>query len=354
MKQRLELGVFIPIGNNGWIISKASPQYMPTFELNRNICQLAERYGLDFVFSMSKWRGYDGETKYWNYTLESTTLMAALAAATKRVRILGSVQPLLFAPPVAAKMAATIDDISGGRFGVNIVTGAFMKETQQMGLLPDGYDSFRYDYAKEWVRLVKRLWTEESVTYHGKYFNLEDCRCDPKPRSQPYPDIVCAGISENGMAFTAEEGTHAFLCGINVEDCIELSRRMKVMAREFGRQVKTYTVFTVVQGETDGQAQELVDSYVRGADKEALDNVLSGIMGFGRASGRLFEELRRHVFYGHPPLPGSPRTVASTLARLARDGELDGVMFCFPDFIERLHNFHREVMPLLEGEHKLR
>lgn len=329
MKRRLELGIFIPIANNGWIISKSSPQYMPTFELNRSICQLAERYGFDFVFSTSKWRGYDGETEFWNHSLESMTLMAALAAATKRVRILGSVQPLLFPPPVAAKMAATIDEISGGRFGVNIVTGAFIEETQQMGMLPPGYDSYRYDYATEWVRLVKRLWTEDSVTFHGKYFHLDDCRSDPKPLHKPHPEIVCAGISENGMTFTAREGTHAFLCGINVEDCVELSRRMKRMAREFARPVKTYTVFTVILGETDEQARELVDHYTRGADQAALENILSGIRGFARASGRLFEELRRHVFYGHPPLPGGPRTIASTLAALAHDGELDGVMFCF-------------------------
>ena len=59
----MEVGVFIPIGNNGWLISKAAPQYMPSFELNRRIVQSAERYGLDFALSMIKLRGFGGETR---------------------------------------------------------------------------------------------------------------------------------------------------------------------------------------------------------------------------------------------------------------------------------------------------
>jgi len=53
----VELGVFIPIGNNGWLISETAPQYMPTFELNKTIVLKAEQYGLDFALSMIKLRG---------------------------------------------------------------------------------------------------------------------------------------------------------------------------------------------------------------------------------------------------------------------------------------------------------
>jgi pyrimidine oxygenase len=60
--------------------SKTSPQYKPSFELNKDVSQLAERIGFDYVFSMAKWGGLDGETEYWNYTLESLTLTGALNA----------------------------------------------------------------------------------------------------------------------------------------------------------------------------------------------------------------------------------------------------------------------------------
>ena len=56
----MEIGVFIPIGNNGWLISTTSPQYKPSFELNKAIVRRAERYGLDFALSMIKLHGFGG------------------------------------------------------------------------------------------------------------------------------------------------------------------------------------------------------------------------------------------------------------------------------------------------------
>jgi len=72
----MDIGIFIPIGNNGWLISSNAPQYMPTFELNKQIVQKAEGYGFDFALSMIKLRGFGGKTQFWEHNLESFTLMA--------------------------------------------------------------------------------------------------------------------------------------------------------------------------------------------------------------------------------------------------------------------------------------
>jgi pyrimidine oxygenase len=76
----MKIGVFIPIGNNGWLISGNAPQDQPSFALNRQITLTAERYGLDFVLSMIKLRGFGGKTEFWDHNLEFFTLMAGLAA----------------------------------------------------------------------------------------------------------------------------------------------------------------------------------------------------------------------------------------------------------------------------------
>ena len=60
---RMEIGVFIPIGNNGWLISSTSPQYTPSFDLNREVVLRAERYGFDFALSMIKLRGFGGKSR---------------------------------------------------------------------------------------------------------------------------------------------------------------------------------------------------------------------------------------------------------------------------------------------------
>ena len=101
----MDIGVFIPIGNNGWLISTTSPQYMPTFELNKQIVQKAEHYGLDFALSMIKLRGFGGKSEFWDHNLESFTLMAGLAAVTERIQLYASVAVLTLPPPIVARMA---------------------------------------------------------------------------------------------------------------------------------------------------------------------------------------------------------------------------------------------------------
>ena len=78
----MELGVFIPIGNNGWLISTTSPQYKPSFDLNLRVVEKAERFGFDFALSMIKLHGFGGLSQFWDYNLESFTLVAGLAPVT--------------------------------------------------------------------------------------------------------------------------------------------------------------------------------------------------------------------------------------------------------------------------------
>ena len=70
--------MFIPIGNNGWLISTTSPLYKPSFDLNCEVVQKAERFGFDFALSMIKTARVRRPSQFWDYNLESFTLMAGL------------------------------------------------------------------------------------------------------------------------------------------------------------------------------------------------------------------------------------------------------------------------------------
>ena len=130
----MEIGVFIPIGSNGWLVSTTSPQYKPSFELNKRTTLNAERYGLDFVLSMIKLRGFGGKSEFWDHNLESFTLMAGLAAVTSRIRLFATVPTLAVPPAICARMCSTIDSISNGLFGLNVITGWQRQEYLHMGL----------------------------------------------------------------------------------------------------------------------------------------------------------------------------------------------------------------------------
>ncbi len=101
----MQLGVFIPIGNNGWLISTTSPQYKPSFDLNKAIVEKAEGFGFDFALSMIKLHGFGGPSQFWDYNLESFTLMAGLAATTSRIKLFATCAVLTMPPPITARMA---------------------------------------------------------------------------------------------------------------------------------------------------------------------------------------------------------------------------------------------------------
>lgn len=179
----MEIGVFIPIGNNGWLISATSPQYKPSFELNKTIVQKAEGYGLDFALSMIKLRGFGGKTEFWDHNLESFTLMSGLAAVTSKIKLFATAATLAMPPAIVARMASTIDSISNGRFGLNVITGWQKPEYSQMGLWPgDAYFARRYDYLAEYVQVLRDLWETGASNLKGEFFTMDDCKLSPGPR----------------------------------------------------------------------------------------------------------------------------------------------------------------------------
>ena len=268
----MDIGVFIPIGNNGWLISTTSPQYMPTFELNKQIVLKAEHYGLDFALSMIKLRGFGGQSEFWDHNLESFTLMAGLAAVTKRIQLYASVAVLTLPPAIVARMASTIDSISGGRFGINIVSGWAKMEYEQMGLWPgEAHFAKRYDYSTEYVTILRELWEKGSSDFKGQYFQMEDCKLSPRPQAEM--KIVCAGQSPRGMEFGATYGNYNFTLGKGVNTPTAhapTNEAMAAAAAKTGRDVGNYVLMMVIADETDEAARAKWEHYKAGADHEAI------------------------------------------------------------------------------------
>jgi pyrimidine oxygenase len=346
--QPFKLGVFMPVANNGWIISKTAPQYMPTFELNKQIAQCAESVGFDYIFSMAKWTGYGGATEYWDHSIESFTLMSALAPVTTTLRLVASIAPVLVHPTIVAKMAVTLDDISGGRLGINLVSSDH--EYVRMGLYPDNFYSFRHEYMNEWLTIAKRLWQGETVDFQGQYFSITGYSSKPLPVQKPWPSIVYATSSDGGYEFVANHCDEAFLrCD---EKKNPTSKWVKHLAAERGRAVKTQAHVCLILGEDDADAQRMLNGLREGADYEAITNVWDELNYEGDkiARGKELVEQRfpRTLFYQAFPLIGGPQTVADFMEDMFANGDFDGMLFSFPDYIDGLTTFNRDVMPLLK------
>jgi pyrimidine oxygenase len=351
----MEIGIFLPIAKGGFIISKNVPPTWPTWELNRDVTLQCESLGFDFALSMVKFRGFGGEVEYWDYSLDSFTLTACLAPLTKTIRLIPSVTLLTLHPAVAARMAATIEAACPGRFGLNIVSGWYKDEFRQMGLWPgDQHFEKRYDYATEYCRVLRDLWSTGRCDFKGEYFQLDDAAIKPQPSS--YLPLVCAGQSGRGVRFTAECGDRNFIiAGGNLHDIEADIRAMRGItaslqdqARALGRKVGTIGLFNVIAADTDAAAAKRFEHIVAGADEAAIRNLV-GQAELDKSEGMSESLKRKSMFMGLPTLVGGYSTVARYLDRLYAEAELDACMFAFPDFEHDIGLFGRHILPRLES-----
>jgi pyrimidine oxygenase len=348
VKQR-EYGIFLPIGNGGWVMSTTAPHPEATYDYNRRAAVLAEEAGFDFIMSMAKWRGYGGSTDHWGQTLESITLMAALAEATTRVKIWATVHTNLIHPAVAAKMFTTLDQISRGRSGINIVVGAYAQEFSQMGMWREDFDhDTRYRYTEEWVEVLERLWSEDSVTHHGEFFTLDDAQSRPHPAV--HPTLISAGRSPRGLDFQSRYVDGSFLTAADMPGLLENSLEVKELAASHGRQIKTYSMLTVVMDETDARAEARFREYGRGVDTEAIVNMkLSWGLPLEKAMSMSADKPEYEAFQTAVVM-GSPETVHEQIDELMEASDIDGLMIVFPDYHADLPPFGELVMPKLRAE----
>jgi alkanesulfonate monooxygenase SsuD/methylene tetrahydromethanopterin reductase-like flavin-dependent oxidoreductase (luciferase family) len=102
-------------------------------------------------------------------------------------------------------MAATLDNVSGGRLNLGIGAGWLRNEHLAFGF---GWDehSTRIERLREAIEVVKKLWTESHVTYEGKYFRLKDATSEPKPLQKPHPPVWVGGNSSSIRKVVADEG----------------------------------------------------------------------------------------------------------------------------------------------------
>ena len=351
----MEIGVFITIGNNGWLVSTSSPQYKPSFALNRAVVQKAERYGLDFALSMIKLRGFGGESEFWDHNLESFTLMSGLAAVTERIKLYASTAVLTMPPALVARMASTIDSIAPGRFGVNIVCGWQAAEYEQMGLWPgDDYFARRYDYGTEYVTVMRELWANGQSDFKGEFFQMDDCRLSPRP-SAPI-EVVCAGQSERGIRFAAEVGDVNFIAatGVNTPGThAPLCEELTAAAAKTGRDVGAYVLLMVIVDETDEAALAKWRHYQGGIDLEALV-WLGGQAGADKTSHdqrgsaqQMSAVTEQAVNMNIGVLIGSYASVAGMLDGYADVPGTKGLMLTFDDFLVGMEQFGQRIQPLM-------
>jgi probable F420-dependent oxidoreductase len=136
--------------------------------------------------------------------LETFSILGVVAGATDRVRLVTSVLVLPYRNPVlTAKMAASLDVLSGGRLTLGVGAGWLREE---FAALNSPTFEARGAVTDEWIGIFKQLWSQSPASFNGRFYRYSDIRCEPFPLQKPHPPIWVGGHSSAALRRTARHG----------------------------------------------------------------------------------------------------------------------------------------------------
>ncbi len=350
---RVKLGVMAFNCSHGSTVTTVPEAWPMTWDENVALAQMADRAGFEALLPVGRWKGYGGQTNFNNRSFESFTWAAGIAAKTENVAVLATAHAPLIHPVAAAKQAATVDHISNGRFVLNIVCGWFKDEFNMFGAEWREHDR-RYEFAAEWLALLRRLWTEEAAfDFDGEFFQGQGLWSQPKPVQGADLAIMNAGSSPAGQRFSAGN------CDMNFvmlkqksegDDRAQIAQ-LKAMAAEQGRRSQCWIHVYVVCRDSEREARDYLNYYVvEKGDDEAVGNMLRI---FGMQSETLepsvLDAFRFHFKAGHGgyPLVGTAEQIVAEIERISAMG-VDGLLLSWVDYLPECRQWIDEVLPLME------
>ncbi|ONG53361.1 N5,N10-methylene tetrahydromethanopterin reductase [Pseudoroseomonas deserti] len=330
--------------------------------------------------------------------LDPALLVPAMAAATQHLGFgitcnLAYEQPFLF-----ARRMSTLDHLTQGRIGWNIVTGYLDSAARAMGFSQQMAHDDRYDLADEYMDVVYRLWEASwdgdavradrgqgvyadpakvrAVRHAGRQYQMEAIHlCEPSPQRTPV--LYQAGTSDRGRRFAASHAECVFVNGGKPEPVAKLVADLRARAR--GRPLKVFAGATVVVGRTEAEARALLEEYRRHASVEAalahasaslgidfsryeMDEpiesgpgqaIQSNVAAMKQAAGPVFTKRRlidQFVLGSRqPPIVGSAAQVAEALIGWAEAADVDGFNLSRTVMPEGLERFVDLVVPELQA-----
>lgn len=342
----MRYGFWLPIFG-GWLRNVKNEKMPPTFDYAKQVIQSAENWGYDTTLIAELYlndiKGTDKDS------LEAWSTAAALAAVTEKIEIMTAVRPVFHNPAVTAKMAANIDQISNGRFTLNIVSGWWAEEAKQYGGDFTEHDE-RYERTEEFINILKGLWSEDTFSFDGKFYQIENTKLAPKPVQRPNPVLYAGGESEKGKQVISSLCDAYVIHGHTVEEAAVKIKEMQDRRKSLGHE----------PFQTIGMAAYVV---CRDTEEEALEEVerittvddMSGYAGFKdfTSMSELEQKIKLQDYSVsnrglRPNLVGTPEQIAKQILEFEKAG-VDLLLLQSSPQLEELERFSKQVMPIVEA-----
>ena len=301
-----------------------------------------------------------------HYCHDPWIIASSLIDTTRRLKFLVAVRPGLMSPTVSARMAATLDQISGGRCLVNIVAGGDPIELGADGLFLD-HDT-RYELVDEFLTVWRRLFEGERFNFAGEHFHIEAAQL-LIDRRRPQVDIYFGGSSEAGQLVAARRADVYLTWGEPPRQVAEKVRQVRGAAARWGRRVRFGMRLHVVVRETSQKAWQAANDLMRYVTDDAIDiaqNLFSRHDSVGQRRMVQLHKDRRGKLEVSPnlwagiglvrggagtALVGDPKTVAVRI-REYRELGIDTFIFSGYPHLEEAYRVAELLLPQLQSTHK--
>jgi N-acetyl-S-(2-succino)cysteine monooxygenase len=411
--RQMNLGAFFMLPGHhaaAWRHPESQTDDILSFDLYRKLAETAERGKFDMIFFADGYAVHDrdgiGIEQTVNVRPDPVTLLSALAVATKHIGLVATASTTYNEPFHLARKFATIDHLSNGRAGWNVVTSSSEQEALNFSKEHHLEHSVRYERAEEFVEVAKKLWDSweddallinreaakfadpnrvHQVNHKGKWFSIKGPLNISRP-VQGYPVIIQAGSSEAGKELAAKTAEVIFTAWQTIGEAQSFYRDVKGRLQKYGRTEESLKimpgVFPVI-GQTEKEAEEKKQYLVELIPEQVGVGLLSALISFdlsrypvdkplpdlpdikdingaktrfqlvkdlGDREGLTIRQLYQRVAgaRGHREIKGTPIQIADQLQEWFENGAADGFNIMPPYLPGGLDDFVNLVIPELQ------
>jgi alkanesulfonate monooxygenase SsuD/methylene tetrahydromethanopterin reductase-like flavin-dependent oxidoreductase (luciferase family) len=253
----------------------------------RDLTIKAEKLGFESAHVNDHFIGFDEKQEKKEPYLEALMLMSALAIETEKIKLGHIVLCNSFRNPAyLAKMISTLDNISKGRALLWLGAGWYEEEYKAYGY-PFPEPKRRVDELEESLTIYKKLFTEDSTDYDGKFWKLENNRNYPKPIQKPYPQIILGTDGKRMMDIACREADGINLPYTKIDDLPDAINRIKINLEKYQRDVENFEISyfnTINVVDSQEELDAIVERIIKAApeDKKPLkeDILRNSFIGF--------------------------------------------------------------------------
>ncbi len=336
------IGVAPPQGTTLHVIAGG---ISPTFL--RDFAQAHEKAGFDYVL-----------VGYYASSAEGFNVATYAAAHTETLSYLIAHRPGVTAPTLAARAAATMDQLSGGRLALHIIVGNSDADQQREGDFSPKEE--RYQRASEYLEVMRKVWTSKTpFDYEGKFYRFKDVFSEARPFQQPHPPLFFGGSSPGAMEMGARHCDTFAMFGEPLAETTERIAEFRRMTQPHGRQPRFNVSFRPIIADTEGAAWDkanriLADLKSSGLPSKPQDKSAERLVALAQRGDVHDERLWMPVAgaaagKGNTScLVGTPEQVAAAMLKYYRLGVTSFLIRGF-DPLGDVAEFGRELIPRIKA-----